>query len=288
MSHINSQQMNICPCGSGKDFSKCCEPYATLLPTYEPANETVLISWMDRYSPPIQDSFRKKAKGFIFRVSIYADFIFNFLYPLGFKSFPENQELIDESVRAIKHNIMLSLIASLSCLAQGLFLQSGSLIRNCIEDSLVLLDIYENGEQLDKFLLGNYSANKVLKRVKQYIPNEFKQWYGHFSANFAHFGPFHSAPYMPRSCYQDNFVLGSGLENILLGTYLYHVILERAHFSQLQASVFWIIRNSNLVFSDDNNITKYVHKLQKAILAEFPPDERKEGYEYSQRGYRFK
>ncbi len=288
MSNIDSQQMCICPCGSGKDFSKCCEPYALMLPIDEQANGTVLISWMDRYSLPIQDSFRKKARSFIFQISIYADVIFNFLCPLGFKSFPENQDVIDESVRAIKHNIMLSLIASLSCLTQGLFLQSGSLIRNCIEDSLVLLDIYENEEQLNKFLLGHYSANKVLKRVKRYIPNEFKRWYGHFSANFAHFGPFHSAPYMPQACYQDNYVLGSGLENLLLATYMFHVALERAHFNQLPVSLFWVNHDGNLEFSVDNNITQYVHRLQKAILAEFPPDERKEGYNYSQRDYRAK
>ncbi len=288
MNNIDSEQMQICPCGSGKDFSKCCEPYAIKLPTGGQLNETVLVSWMDRYSIPIQESFRKKARSFIFRISIYADLVFDSLCPLGFKSLLDNQDVIDESVKAIKHNIMLSLIASLSCLTQGLFLQSGSLIRNCIEDSLVLLDIYENEEQLNKFLLGNYSANQVLKRVKQYIPNEFKLWYGHFSANFAHFGPFHSAPYMPQACYQDNYVLGSGLENLLLATYMYHVVLERAHFDQLPGSLFWANCRGNLEFTLDNNITKYVHKLQGAILAEFPPDERKEGYHYSKRDYKAK
>jgi hypothetical protein len=288
MIHINSQEKNVCPCGSGKDFSRCCKAYAILLPKYETGYETVLISWMDRYSGSIQTTFRRKAGRFIFLISIYVDYIFDFLCPLGFKSFSENQEIIDKSVKAIKHNIILSLIASLSCLAQGLFLQSGSLIRNCIEDALVLLDIFENDEQVKIFLLGNYSANNVLKRVKQFIPNEFKLWYGHFSANFTHFGPFHSAPYMPRACYADTVLLGAGLENILLGAYLFHVILERAHFRQLSSSLFWINRNDYLVFSKDNDVTKYVHNLQNEMYAKFPPRENKKGYKYDQRIYRFK
>jgi hypothetical protein len=259
-----------------------------MLPKYEKDQDTVLISWLDRYSGPIQDSFRKKAGRFVFRISIYTDYIFDCLCPLGFRSFPNNQKIIDDAIRAIKQNIILSLIAALSCIAQGLFLQSGSLIRNCIEDALVLLDIFENDEQLQKFLLENYSANNVLKRVKHYIPEEFKLWYGHFSANFAHFGPLHSSPYMPRACYADNYVLGAGLENILLGAYLYHVILERVHFNQLPSSLFWESKNGKLVFIKDNNVARYVHKLLDEIYNEFPPSEKKKGYNYSEKVYRLK
>ncbi len=221
------QGSNLCPCESGKDFSTCCGPYATLLQRLEHLDETLLISWINRYSPPIQESFRKKAKSIVFRISIYADIVFESLYPLGFRPFPQEQDHLDESIIAAKHNIMLSLFASLSCLAQGLFLQSGSLIRCCIEDSLVLLDLFEHDSQLVKLLSGDYSANNVIKRVKQYIPKYFMRWYGHYSANFTHFGPFHTAPYTPNACYADNCILGAGLENLLLATYMIHVVLER-------------------------------------------------------------
>ena len=288
MNNFDPKQRRDCPCGSGRQFSNCCGPYALMLPQYGEAKESVLISWMDRYSIAIQNSFRQKAQNFLYRISIYADIIFDFLCPLGFRPFPENQDTMDVSVKAIKHNIMLSLISSLSCLSQGLFLQSGSLIRNCIEDSLVLLDINENELQLKKFLLGNYSANNVLKRVKQYIPAEFKGWYGHFSANFAHFGPFHAAPYTPRACYPDNYVLGSGLENILLATYMFHVVLERTHYNQLPSPSFWRNCKGWLEFSADNGITRYIHRLQDAILEEFPPEERKAGFSYFSKVYRAK
>jgi hypothetical protein len=67
--------------------------------------------------------------------------------------------------------------------------------------------------------------------------------------------------------------------------YLFHVVLERSHFSQLSHPIFWKTKGSNIIFNDDNGTTKYVHKLQDAILAEFPPDEKKEGYHYGKDYY---
>lgn len=288
MENNRSNQTSLCPCGSEKEYFRCCEPYVSIL-RQPPEGETVLISWLDRYSIPIQKSFRIKAGSLVYRISIYTDFVFDLLYPLGFRSFPKHQELLDQAVRSIKHNIMLSLFASLSCLSQGLFLQSGTLIRNCIEDSLVLLDLFQNEKQLHRFLSGNYSASNVLKRVKEFIPEHFRRWYGHYSANFAHFGPLHTAPYMPKARFPDNYVLGSGLENLLLGIYMFHAVSERAHFPQLSEAFLWKLDESDVPkFSENNRISEYVHRIQKDIIMFFPPDERKEGYMYSDKEYKTK
>jgi hypothetical protein len=212
--------------------------------------------------------------------------IFDFLCPIGFKIIanPQKQQQIDDAVRAIKHNIILSLFGSMTCLAQGLFLQSGSLVRCCIEDSLVLLDLFTNDTQINSFLYGMYSVSNLLTRVKRHIPNNFVHWYGHFSANFAYLGPLHSAPYFPRSCYPDNYVLGSGLENLLLATYMFHVVLERAHYVELPSAFFWSQRaDGSIEFSENNRITKYVNKLQHEIISAFPPNERKDGDIYGPR-----
>lgn len=251
--------------------------------------ESVLVSWLDRYSPPIRASFRQRANKFVMRISFYADVLFEDLCPLGFRRAGEQQDRLDKDVLAIKHNILLSLLASLTCLSEGLFLQSGAAIRCCIEDALVLLDISENPKQLNLYLAGRYSAAGVLTRVKHSVPQEFLHWYGHYSANFAHFGPFHSAPYMPRACFPDNYVIGSGLENILLATYAFHVVLERSHFEQLPASAFWKrTGEGQLCFQSENRFADYVHRLQAEIEAEFNPDDRRGGFMYSQKGYRAK
>ena len=243
---------------------------------------------MDRYSLPIQRSFREKARTPLFRISLYADLIFDFLCPAGFGAAPdpESQERLDGDVRSIKHNVMLSLFGSLSCLAQGLFLQSGALVRGCIEDSLVLLDLFTDDTQVKRFIAGTYSASNVLSRVKKHIPQGFARWYGHFSANFAHFGPLHSAPYLPRACFPDNYVIGSGLENVLLATYMFHIVLERAHLDQLRKGFFWRYRDDGLPeFTEENRITNYVHTVQREIMNLFPPDDEKEGFIRDTRGY---
>ena len=291
MKDASSQPSTCCPCGSGRQFEACCQSYVSVLNRQPFQQETILMSWIDRFSPPIQDSFRKKTQTLLFRISLYADVIFDFLCPVGFRAVadPEQQRQLDEAVRAIKHNVMLSLFGSLTCLAQGLFIQSGSLVRCCIEDSLVLLDFFTDETQLNRFLSGTYSASKVLTRVKRHIPDNLTRWYGHFSANFAHFGPFHSASYLPRACLPDNYVVGSGLENLLLATYMFHVVLERAHFDQLPKVFFWVQGADGLLeFSEDDRITKYVNKLQQEIISVFPPGERKDGYIYGPREYHTK
>jgi hypothetical protein len=182
---------------------------------------------------------------------------------------------------------MLTLFGATVCLAQGLFLQSGILIRSCIEDSFVILDLFENDKEVKRFLEEKYSAANVLTRIKQYIPKHFLRWYGHYSANFTHFGPLHCSPYMPRACYPDNYVIGSGLENLLLGTYLFHVVLERAHFDQLSSTLFWHRSDTGEVeFTEENRVSDFVHRLQKDTLSIFPPDEEKPGFVRSTTSYR--
>lgn len=200
-----------CPCGSGKPYADCCEPYLTALKieTFDKGYPfgTLITDWTDKYSPPIVKSFRKKAWPLVFRISIYLDVVFQSFYPLGYKKVGYNQKEADTSIMAIKHNILCSIFASFSSLSQGLFLQSGALTRCCMEDSFVLLDLFENKKQYEKFMGGRYSTNNLISRIRAFLPEGIIDWYGHFSANFAHFGPLHSAPYVPRACYPDNYII---------------------------------------------------------------------------------
>lgn len=144
----------LCPCGSCKPFSLCCEPYYSILNLKQncPDTDKILIDWLEKYSEPIEKTFMSKTEVYIFRISLYFNKIFDSYFTLGFKPYLLQQKELDNQIISIKLNILHSLIASLSCLSQGLFLQSGIILRSLIEDCLVLLDISENDEQLQNLL----------------------------------------------------------------------------------------------------------------------------------------
>lgn len=284
----------LCFCGSGKSYFECCAPYFSILGIQNIKegckSETLLIAWSEKYSAPIINSYRSKVDKYVFRASMYLDNFFNYYYPLGYTKESSKQEQMDEAVRAIKHNMLLTVFGALSCLSQGLLLQSGTLLRSCLEDSFVLMDLFLNKGQADKFLNNKYSTTGLLSRIKKYLPDYLSKWYGYFSANFAHFGPLHQAPYKPSACYADNYVIGSGTENIILVISVVHLICERIYFEEVNSPVFWKFDNKKHTFEFNSNSTVliFIDKLLKDLIKDFPPDEKKTGYKYNERTYRTK
>lgn len=282
----------VCPCGSGKTFSECCEPYLSILGINPPVSEpeTILLEWLYRYSTPIFESFMQKVRAPVFRISLYLDEIVERYFSLGFQGSAPDQEDANSAVFHIKHNILLSIFASLSCLSQGLFLQSGAILRCLCEDCLVLVDLFENKGQVHKFLQNKYSTRNLLSRVKKFIPNDIVSWYGYFSANFAHFGPLHPAPYLPRACYPDNWVLVVGLQNIVRAVVTFHLVLERLYFDQTNQPFFWkrVAGKPDPVFYEDSRVFAWAKKLGEEVTTEYPPNEKKEGFFYGQQSYQTK
>jgi hypothetical protein len=198
---------------------------------------------------------------------------------------PEEEKII----RGIKLQILHSIIAALSCLAQGLFIQSGILIRSVIENCLVFIDLFEN-KQFEKVIHRKYSTNALVSRVKNVVPPSLIDWYGYFSANFTHFGPIHPAPYLPMACYPDNWVLVCGLQNIVRAVVAFHIVLERAYFNSVPVHLFWTksIENPNLIFNDESMVFTWTEKLGEDIVSNFPPNEKKQGFNYDSQDYRLK
>jgi len=273
-----------CPCGSGKNFSDCCEKYlhAPDQHIWGTKPETVLFDWLDVYSQPIVNSFMKKARPYVFRISCYLDSIINQYFALELDTFVPDKEAINNAVFSIKNNVLHSLLASFSCSCQGLFVQSGILIRSLIEDCLVLIDFSENTGQVDRFLKGKYSTTGLLSRVKAFIPQNIVDWYGYFSANFTHFGPLHPAPYLPTGCYGDNYVLVAVLQNLVRAVVTFQTVLERIYFNQIDSPVLWKRKDakSTLSFCEDSPVFNWAERLGEEIVSCFPPDERKEGFIY--------
>jgi hypothetical protein len=242
--------MTKCPCGSGKAFTECCQKYFSILNLEPPKSEsqTTLQEWLDVYSMPIVESFKLKAKSFIFRVSWYFDAVLDQYFPIVIDQTNPDKEKI---IRATKLQILHTILAALSCLSQGLFMQSGILLRSAIEDCLVFIDLVENN-QFEKVINGKYSVNGLVTRVKKFIPPSLIDWYGYFSANFTHFGPLHPAPYLPMGCYPDNWVLVCGLQNLVRSIVASHIVFEWVYFDKVPVHLFWEKSeiDSNLKFDE--------------------------------------
>lgn len=285
----SSNDVQKCPCGSGKTFSDCCEKYIRAPIDYEwgTKTETILFDWLDMYSQPIITAFIEKARPYVFRISCYLDSIVDKFFPLQFDKTYSDKEAVNEAIFSIKNNILLSLLAAFSCSCQGLFVQSGILHRSLTEDCLVLVDFWENEGKIDKFLKGTYSANSVLSRVKAYIPENIRDWYSYFSKNFTHFGPLHPVQYSPTGCYANNAVLVIGLQNMVRAVVTFHTVLERIHFDKVQNPLLWKRVGSEyaLIFCEESVVFDWADELGREILAAFPPDEHKNGFRYGPRIY---
>lgn len=275
-----------CPCNSGKSYKNCCQEYLAELKLNPTNLEPIIINWRKKYGLAISDNFQNKVNSSIYRISIYLDDILSKYLHLGYSKNKMNNEDTDEAVRFIKHNILLSFFAAYSCLTEGLFIQSGGLLRSAIEDSMILLDIFNDEKQLDKVLDNKYTAKNLLTRIKKSIPKELIEYYGYFSANFTHFGPLHVAPYLPRPCLADNYIIVVGMENIIRAILTFHIILERIYFDENEFSYFWDKTNGKFVFRENNKIYPWINRIIKENQKLFPVDERKDGFYYSSKDYK--
>jgi hypothetical protein len=275
-----------CPCKSGKNFENCCQKYLAELKLDPDKLEPIMANWKQKYGLAISGNFQKKVNSSIYRISLYLDDILSKYLHLGYKKNNMDNEDTDEAIRFIKHNILLSFFAAYSCLTEGLFIQSGGLLRSAIEDSMILLDVFNDEKQLSKVLDNKYSAKNLLTRIKNSIPKELVDYYGYFSANFTHFGPLHIAPYLPRPCLGDNYIIVVGMENIIRAILTFHIILERIYYDENVFSYFWDKINETLVFKEDNKIYPWINKIIKENQKLFPVDERKNGFYYSPKDYK--
>ncbi len=278
-----------CPCGSRKLYSNCCEKYfGTILELGANPKETIFLEWLNRYAPPMAQEFMRKGKTYIFRISWLLDNLLEryFNFPVVQKN--GRLETIDEPICCIEHNTLLCLLGALSCLQQGLFIQSGILLRSVLENCFVLVDLSENKGQIERLLQDKYSVSDLLRRTKSLLPDCLVRWYGYFSTNFAHFGPIHPAPYMPRRCWPDNWVLVTGIQNIVRGSVALGVVLERLHFDRSRQPVFWKVNSESedLIFDEQSPVWDWVDELGKELVAQYSPNERKEGFTYGERTYK--
>lgn len=256
-----------CPCGSKINYSKCCQPYLKFfgISSVYLKEEAIFFEWLDIYSEPISKTFKEKTNSYIFRISCYLDWIMHYYFKADFLVKGLTVEIINEKIFNVKMNMLHTLLASLTCLSQGLYLQSGILLRSFTEDCLVLTDLFYNEGQITKFLNGKYSTTSLLTRTKKFTPNCVITWYTQLSSNFTHFGPLHPSPYMPRPCWAENVPLVLGIQNIIRAVVSMHITLERIHYNHIKKAAFWKKDNSKdeLLFDENSPIFTRTENLGK-------------------------
>ncbi|MBN2589627.1 MAG: hypothetical protein JXA96_07185 [Sedimentisphaerales bacterium] len=280
-----------CPCKSGKLFSNCCEQYL-ILNTEDDMDyaNTLLVEWIKKYAPPIKSEFSKKMKSYVFRISYFLEvLIARYLY-FDYEANSKSDKSINETILSIKHNTLLTIFGGFSCFEQGLFMQSGILFRSVIENCMVIIDLCEHGTQRDKFLKDKYSVNGLVGRVKYLIPDFMIDWYGYFSRNFTHFGPLHSVSIIPAKCWPDNWLLVTGIQNIVRSCCAFGLTIERIHFDVIRNHFFWERKegDTSMKLIEDGPVWDWLEDIRKDILNQYPPNERKEGIIYSDKSIKLK
>lgn len=96
----------MCPCQSSKKYQDCCKPYYSSISfvsrddnQFEEngAYESLLIGWTRKYGPATSESFYKKTKSYVFRMSQYLDDIVDTYLDLRFPSTKEVKEITHEA-----------------------------------------------------------------------------------------------------------------------------------------------------------------------------------------------
>lgn len=257
-----------CNCGSSKEYSKCCQPFDDMVGYSSNNNENILFNWITKYGNEGEKNFLLKFRKYLNRIGNYADVIFSIFSPDSFK---RNSNIDTDILYSIHHNILLTVYGATSCLAQGLFVQSGILLRSALEDCFVLVDISLNNEQFTKFLDGKYQANKSLSRTKDYLHKDLIKWYGYFS-KFTHAGQLHSANFLPMACHPNNWVSVTGFQNIVRILVSLHIASERINYDNITIRFFWSKNGGekNFIFNEDSKIYLWAEKIGNEILADYP------------------
>lgn len=271
------QKTNRCPCSSQLSYYECCEPYFKLLHVNKiyMSKDSLFLDSLSSHAQHSPMQYLKRVNKFLFRISGYVDKIVDLYYPLNLRDERSDK---DDSIYALKINILNSLIASLTCLSQGLLLQGGILQRSVIEDSLVLLEISEDEDQFLKFKNNKYNTNNLLSRTKKKVPTCIVNWYGYFSNNFTHSGQLRNIDILPMACHPDDYAVIVGLQNLTRACVCLHICLERLDFQLVQDHLFWRKSDaSEFIFNEESQVFEWAYEMGKSIRKEFP-GQLKEGF----------
>jgi len=112
------------------------------------------------------------ARPFVYRISRYMDTVLDMYLAQDYPSHLSVDAGTSEIYRAQKHNVAMTIMGAYGLLAQGLFVQSGILLRTAVEASMVLLDVALHPKIIDDLAKNKYDSKSVLRNLKGLIPRD--------------------------------------------------------------------------------------------------------------------
>ena len=233
----------LCPCGSGQKFKKCCGS-GTFVGLYVAADGKRMLfkrgfvtNQLRRDAPTIASTFDRLCEEDINVLDKYAARCFFVIYA-GTEKAKTNNEAWRHACGLLLHNALSTMLAAIDVLRDGFILQPGILVRHLVELLAAVICIVMDKDHWESFKADKLKPESEIKTATKVFP-VFGKLYGDLSQQFAHVRK-HHAQIHPIIEYpsRDYVPLDTNLQMIRLSLWLIYVVTELV-FYEASDKIYW-------------------------------------------------
>jgi hypothetical protein len=247
---VKTGRNELCPCGSGKKFKRCCGRSApaegrvrgdALDPQRDvavAATNDILRKTITRDGPVIGSLFDKFCGAELASI----DELFSaaaLIVLAGFRRAARDESEIHQTLASLLYNAGSGLTAATQLIRLGHTVSVCVVARNVLEIIATVLHIGARPPELKRFLEGDLESSKTISTAKKVLP-PFGGMYGLLSNEFVHLGKLYAEPqlYRPYESRKDE-----GLDTALLvlktNVWLFYVTAELTFYDIVKKPRYW-------------------------------------------------
>jgi hypothetical protein len=240
----------LCPCGSGKKFKRCCggaSPSGKRASGKDFANKRnaplvetndILRKTINLEAPRIGASFDRLCEAELASI----DELFSasaFIVLAGFKKAVDEDFRAHQTMASLLYNAGSGLTAATQLIRLGHTLSVCVIARNVLEIIATVLHLGTRPSDLKKFLQGDFESSKAISSAKKVLP-PFGGMYGMLSNEFVHLGRLYSEPqlYRPYETRKDEG-LDTALAVLKTSVWLFYVTSELTFLESAKKPRYW-------------------------------------------------
>jgi hypothetical protein len=188
----------VCPCGSGKKYKKCCQRKGVEPPSNISSvvidrdrkraafvSGKLLINQFTRDGPQIEASFDRLCMADLEAMSELAGQAVGILFA-GLAKTTSNGDMLRAQCAELMMNTVNAFSAAVQALRSGYVLAPGIIMRNVVETLAVVAHLMSGPKDLAKFQAGKFSSTSALAAAKKIVP-VFGFWYGFLTERFSQY-----------------------------------------------------------------------------------------------------